>query len=1053
MEGNRLSVLPGDIHETQSSDYMPSDECDARGDGLEGGHGSLAGEPPKAAFHRLPQVVIERILCLVDANCFASLTLLNRAWRRISDSPRLYRHHLADYCSPPGSSAEVLESASLETLKSKLAQIARSHVFAAFLRPKQTVVKLISASVSSSSASPQGEALRFIFSAHGRLLLALSSSRIFVIDLTKDHISVRHELKILRRPTAAAILDDGSLLAVASSGHRVRLYELKDQYARLLQTIELHEVPLSLEFSPYASVLAVAFDGGIEIHALGENILSTAHRAVRCEGVSTLTFSSDGSMLFGSSDDPRANSFIMVSPPLLPDPGFDLSLSELHSRMWTTQILFPEVGEGYSYSNLIPPAESGDQSIFFVGYDNRMKAFRISQVDDIKGGTLYLVGPGADIERDEPRPNLLPVTSGKGEFIATSFEKSGIWIFGVPESRTKPEDSGKDSEARPQPTIPRIDENGSLSHEATNFQRLKKHIEGSKSFIAGHPIEATNDITDMRWMRNVKEESSGSSKLCRLVAVAPGGVDSSFSMITGDTMPIDGGRVILFDFEISPRNGAYEELTIEAGEAVPTELPEQGATLDAEVELEKRRAQISRQRTMAARHAPSRSSWRNSIPPAGSQLDEESTSPPLPSTPGGGARSALPFLDSPYSNTSPRSIETLRRAATAASRSLAASRFETARPALGSGSRRRQFVVPHESDADNWVPPPPPYTEDASDPLPDHFRAGIVPRATEPPPRNPPRDIGHGLRRSRTSTIDSSGSSSLHRSQTTISRPSVTIPRRPLHSNSATNSPINYHDTSPIANVSPPNPVIGGSRQIPNSQGGHSTANINSLPPSRNTPTNTGSTFPLPQVPPTQHPITSTPASFTPLHGHGAPPNPPFQVIGNQGYPPHLATATPSQLQPGRPGGQPAQLDALQRPPYIPSPNAASIAHAPHPEDPLPNVPTLPVQRQISGSSSLPEQPQGDPQSRSGRWLSTNYRSSDNSNSGVQRSRSRSQDVPRRRLNTGGGLFDKRTGRNILTSQSDIRLNSTARSEDWKEQWTKLKGEKKKNKDSKCAVM
>ncbi|KAK2813526.1 hypothetical protein FQN49_008295, partial [Arthroderma sp. PD_2] len=682
MEGNRISVPPGDVDEMQSGErtifgQRAGDESfSSLQNPEEPGKvsntlGAAAEDKPTAVFSQLPEAIIK----------------------------------------------------SIKDLRCKFAQVARQHVFAAFLRPKQTVVKLISASVSSSSASPQGEALRFTFSAHGRLLLALSSSRIFVIDLAADPITIRHELKILRRPTAAAILDDGTLLAVASSEHRVRVYGLADQHARLLQTIELHEVPLTLEFSPYASVLTMAFDGGIEVYALGDNILSTAHRAVRCEGVSTLAFSSDGSTLFGSSNDVRTGSFVTVSPPLLPDPGFDLGLPELHSRMWTTQILFPEIGEGYSCANLIPPAEGGDQSIFFVGYDTQMKAFRIAQVDDIKGGTLYLVGPGADTERDEPGPNLLPVASEKGEYIAASFDYSGIWIYGVPTSRTKPDISGKASQADPQPTVPRVDNNGSLSSEATNFQRLKKHIEGPKSFIPGQPLEAVNDITDMRWMRNIKGEDSSSKKLCRLVAVAPGGVDSSFGMIAGDTMPIDGGRVILFDFELSTKNGTHEELIIEAGEATPTELPEQDATLDAEVALEKKRTQISRQRTMAARTTP-RASRRNSIPPAVAHQIEDLPSPPIASSPGGPG-SALPFLDSPYSNTSPRSTETLRRAATAASRSLAASRFENARPALHTGPRRRQFVVPHESDADNWVPPPPPYTADANDALPDHFSAGI----------------------------------------------------------------------------------------------------------------------------------------------------------------------------------------------------------------------------------------------------------------------------------------------------------------------------------------
>lgn len=59
MEGNQLSVPPGDIHEIRDSDYMTLDEGGIRRDGLEG-RGDVAGEQPAAAFHRLPQVVIER---------------------------------------------------------------------------------------------------------------------------------------------------------------------------------------------------------------------------------------------------------------------------------------------------------------------------------------------------------------------------------------------------------------------------------------------------------------------------------------------------------------------------------------------------------------------------------------------------------------------------------------------------------------------------------------------------------------------------------------------------------------------------------------------------------------------------------------------------------------------------------------------------------------------------------------------------------------------------------------------------------------------------------
>ena len=306
-------------------------------------------------------------------------------------------------------------------------------MFEVFLRPKRTVVKLISTSASSSSAFPQGEALRFTFSAYGQRLLGLSSSRIFLVDLTQDPVSVTHELKILRRPVTAAISDDGASLAVVSSEHQVHVYALEDRKAKLTRTLELTDVPRALAFSPRVAVLAVAYDGGIEVHALGEDALPTARRAVRCFGVTSLSFSRDGSTLVGSTNDLQNASLVTISPPLLTDPASELSLQELQSRMWTSPILFPEVSEGYSHVEVIPPwSKDNTDAVRFVGYDCKLRAFRIAQVDDTRGGSHYFVGPGADIERDEPRPHLIPAVSEKGEFLAVSHEESGLWVYRIP---------------------------------------------------------------------------------------------------------------------------------------------------------------------------------------------------------------------------------------------------------------------------------------------------------------------------------------------------------------------------------------------------------------------------------------------------------------------------------------------------------------------------------------------------------------------------------------------------------------------------------------------
>jgi hypothetical protein len=85
-------------------------------------------------------------------------------------------------------------------------------------------------------------------------------------------------------------------------------------------------------------------------------------------------------------------------------------------------------------------------------------------------------------------------------------------------------------------------------------------------------------------------------------------------------------------------------------------------------------------------------------------------------------------LDAPYTHASPRSGTTLRRAATAAAVSR---QRNPPPPTAGRVEYRRadgRAEHPHESDADNWVPPPPPYTkEDPVVDLPSFLRHNPIP--------------------------------------------------------------------------------------------------------------------------------------------------------------------------------------------------------------------------------------------------------------------------------------------------------------------------------------
>lgn len=155
-----------------------------------------------------------RVLRFADPNSFASLILLNKRWRQISQSPQLYAHHLSrcrSFSASHYAESASLTDADLPRLRSLFAQEVKRNLFECYLRPRETLINLVSTSISSSAAFPGGEAFHFSFSPNGNFVLAYSSSRIYVLDVAAEKVAVKRELKILRRPSTATILDDGRL--------------------------------------------------------------------------------------------------------------------------------------------------------------------------------------------------------------------------------------------------------------------------------------------------------------------------------------------------------------------------------------------------------------------------------------------------------------------------------------------------------------------------------------------------------------------------------------------------------------------------------------------------------------------------------------------------------------------------------------------------------------------------------------------------------------------------------------------------------------------------
>lgn len=949
-----------------------------------------------------------RILYAADPNVFTSLALLNKKWREISNSSELYYHHLLG-CSTPGSAnpdpaSDLSPADDVSILRNRFIREARRRTFDAFLRPTRTLISLISASASSSSAFPQGEAFRFEFSTNGQRLLALSSSRIFAIDLTTDPISIRHELKTLRRPLTATIGDDGATLAVASSEHQAHIYILADNHAQLMQTVVLSEVPRSLAFSPDSAVLAVAYDGGIEVYAIGEDVLPTARRAVRCSGVDLLTFCREGSMLLGTSNNLQASGLVTISPPLCADPDPDLTMQELESQMWTTQILFPQTHVGYNHAVLIPAIKDEDGSSWFAGYHIQSKAFRLAPIDNPSAGKIYLVGPGPDTDRDEPKPYALPAVSGDGEFVAVGFQGSEVWVYGIPSLKSR---VPKDISEQQSVIVKEKEPIWKLPSVTTNFNRLKKTLDGEKEFLHGAPIRLPDGTSAIKWVQDTKKKNAEGRRRCRLVAAAPGGVSSWLGAATGDMLPTDGGRVIVFDFEYSASDGEESELTIELGEVEPINLPEPGSNLDQQVELQRRRTNMNRRGGMGG---PRSHSGANIMRP----LPRSQPSHNNPSTNGDGPGS-LPLIENPYNNSSPRSRDTINRAATAAANRLNP-RYQNARE-VQAGPRPR--APPHESDADNWTAPPPPYTPKPETPLPEHLQRTLLPSAARPPATGDSENTQ--LRRSRTARLESVA-------QAVIARSSTRANRGTNSHEGATLRPINTSINQPQ-----PLPALN--------------TNLSAAPY------------------PAHHSHAVSPAhreAANPIEMYGSGNSPASQETQRLELQYH---PSPSHLYPAQTQQVPTPVTGSRVTSQFRDQNQLTVSRtAPITRSsldrPLPPTPNeVPPRRnwyniRTHTGGSEPTTPQNQrPSSHGNLMASSGLRTHlspnhvpDTRHRSSRRPRSRSQDAPRVRGRTPHeGLRDPQTGRRILSSQSDFRIGDNARSDDWLNRSGK--------KENKCVLM
>ncbi|KAH7376485.1 F-box domain-containing protein [Plectosphaerella cucumerina] len=729
--------------------------------------------PQLPAIDRLPDEIIEQILQFADPDSFASLVHLNSNWRRVSQQAHLYSLHL-EAC-PSYAASHKLPTApaddQLPQLRKAFAREVKRNLFEAYLRPTETVIRLVSNSISSSSC-PGGEGLQFAPSPKGHHLLAYSSSRIYVIDVRQPDIDVKRELKILRRPVSICTNDEGTVLAVLSTEMQVDVYDLTQTPPQRTQSMLLDHAPRTIALSPCGSVLAAAYEGGIEVSSMNPHALSTERRSVKCDAVDSLAFSFDGTQLLGTTVHASSPNTVVLTAPYY-DPG---SMADDNiSSLWTTSILFPNTSRDCSHAVLLQDTGQEEASWTFT-YDRSFETFRAVRIDDLRNGTTYFTGPiPSPSEQVKLLPCTLPTATYHGDLVSAGFQGKDIWLYGVPEDLDAVPELGPGSGPDGLAALGRRNSGPPSRTPSSRAQdgstRPRWQILCDKlrnTFVWGAKVAELDGVSNVKWVAGF----GGRSTKERLVIAARGIMPAKPINEPDDIDFVDGGRITLLDFDYGTADGVTREITIEVGTKEPEVLEEETRDIDAEVAIVRRRtvAQKRGERGMmrTATVAASRSSPvppMPSLPPLPREEHEEdgdddpllprrigtaqarsATQPAAPADDSAGDHEegeveAQEAVDAPYSHDNPRSTTTLRRAATAAAINR---RRQPETPAAGPVEYRRadgRREHPHESDADNWVPPPPPYQKDAPVDLPAFLRhpaVGPTEHKAKPQPQ-PPR--------------------------------------------------------------------------------------------------------------------------------------------------------------------------------------------------------------------------------------------------------------------------------------------------------------------------
>ncbi|KAI7459733.1 hypothetical protein KC357_g9125 [Hortaea werneckii] len=581
-------------------------------------------------------------------------------------------------------------------------------------RPRIHIIKLVSEVATASAGFPGGEAFGFSISPGGRRIAVYNSARLYVLQTAALPVGISQDYALKRRPLAVEILDEGHILAILADAHTVNVYDLGHRQLKRVRTIKTDFPTNCIALAPSGGLLAAAYEGGVEVYSLAAGALPTDRRAVRSVKMDRLAFSEDGSTLLGTTTRINISSTVIVSVPIFPAASNGIPTHDELKEAWCSELLHPENIRNSSHAIFMREARSTCNDRLFA-WNGLADTFGILNISDMQYGNL-----------DFPVVISPPLSTCGG---------LGAAIH----------------------NCPAIDEHGDTVAMIVNDRTIRLYIvphkvEDDETTVEAHSIDHELDegygcpFSEVRWVHSSASLPAPLSNQTqvqgRLLVTSPGGVsDQGMGMTEESLDDIEGGRIILFDFDPQFAGQPGQTFSLTLGKSPSQVLEEPEPDHAEEVALARKRT-VNQSKNGGLSQRPgtlgraATTVNRDRVPRSaspGNSINASRRSMMSINTMQSEAARSLPdlleasdsgeVLEEPYVQGAPRSGLSLQRAATNAQRH----RFQ----ALEERNQERISV-----DSNGNFLPLPEYTEEPNAPLPSRFRAMA---GLDAPPQPPPK--------------------------------------------------------------------------------------------------------------------------------------------------------------------------------------------------------------------------------------------------------------------------------------------------------------------------